>query len=108
MKYTVDVAPTFKKQQKALAKKYPSLDDDVIAFIESLKKDPVQGISLGQGLYKVRMKITSKGLGKSGGARVITCVKIIETKVILAAIYDKSEQETMTPKELTKLINKIQ
>jgi hypothetical protein len=64
--------------------------------------------SLGQGLYKVRLKITSKGKGKSGGARVITCVKIIETKIILAAIYDKSEQETITPKELSKLINKIQ
>ena len=47
MKYTVGIAPTFKKQQKTLAKKYPSLDDDVIAFIESLKKDPLQGISLG-------------------------------------------------------------
>ena len=67
----------------------------------------MQGDSLGQGLYKVRMKIASKGQGKSGGARVITCIKIIENKVILAAIYDKSEQETMTDKELFDLLNKI-
>jgi hypothetical protein len=108
VKYKVSIAPIFKKQQSRLAKKYPSLDSDVIAFIEEIKENPNQGSSLGSGLYKVRMQIASKSKGKSGGARIITCVKIVEKQVILAAIYDKSEQDTMTAKELIKLLNQIQ
>lgn len=107
MKLRIAVTSIFKKQQKRLSKKYPSLDQDVIAFIESLETNPEQGDSLGKGLYKVRLKIKSKHAGKSGGARVITCVKIVETMVILVAIYDKSEKETMTNEEIAILLNHI-
>jgi hypothetical protein len=69
--------------------------------------DPLQGSSLGNGLYKVRMAIESKGQGKSGGARVITMVQVIGERIVLAAIYDKSEVETMTDKELGKLLKNI-
>ena len=107
MKFRIAVTAIFKKQQKRLSKKYPSLDQDVIALITSLETKPEQGNSLGNGLYKVRLKIRSKQVGKSGGARVITCVKIVDTKVILVAIYDKSEKETLTNEEIAKLLNYI-
>ena len=35
-------------------------------FKESIKKNPFQGSDLGCGLRKIRIKITSKGKGKSG------------------------------------------
>ena len=41
-------------------------------MIDDLEQNPLLGTDLGDGLRKVRMKITSKGKGKSGGARVIT------------------------------------
>jgi hypothetical protein len=39
------------------------------------------------------MAITSKGKGKSGGSRVITCVKVLADSVFLLSIYDKGDKE---------------
>jgi hypothetical protein len=64
------------------------------------------GIPLGKNFYKIRQAISSKGKGKSGGAGVLTCIKVIETTVYLAAIYDKSEKENITEKELKELATK--
>ncbi len=50
------------------------------------------------------MAIASKGKGKSGGGRVITHVHIAGNRVFLLSIYDKSEKETLTDKELKELL----
>ena len=107
MKYSVISIPYFDKEFKKLAKKYPSLLDDILVLSESLKANPLQGRSLGNSFYKVRMTIVSKGQGKSGGARVITYIKVLGTTVYLASIYDKSEKSTITPKELKEILNLI-
>jgi hypothetical protein len=55
------------------------------------------------------MSITSKGKGKSGGARVITYTVILaetDTEIKLLTIYDKSERENLTDKELLELMIK--
>jgi hypothetical protein len=62
---------------------------------------------LGKGCYKVRMRIASKGRGKSGGARLITCVRIVGNVVWLLTIYDKSEKASVTDKELSDLVSRI-
>jgi len=49
----------------------------------------------------------SKGKGKRGGARVITCVHIIDDTVYLLSIYNKSEQETISTKDLEALLRWI-
>ena len=52
------------------------------------------------------MAITSKGKGKSGGARVITLtvlVSVTDLNVWLLTLYDKSEQETITDSEIAEL-----
>lgn len=54
------------------------------------------GTSLGNDCYKIRMAITSKGKGKSGGARVITFVQIIETTIYLLSIYDKADTSNIS------------
>jgi hypothetical protein len=54
------------------------------------------------------LAIKSKGQGKSGGARVITCIKIQRNAIYFLTIYDKSEQETVSDKDLTVLIEYIQ
>lgn len=50
------------------------------------------------------MAITSKGRGKSGGSRVISCVKIVAESVFLLSIYDKSAKENISDKELDELL----
>jgi hypothetical protein len=46
------------------------------------------------------MAISSKGQGKSGGARVITFVQIIKTTIFLLSIYDKADIENISDKIL--------
>jgi hypothetical protein len=107
MSYELKRLPTFDRQAKRLAKKYPSLKTDLSVFFTELQNDPLQGASLGKSCYKVRVAITSKGQGKSGGARVITFVKITQEQVFLLAIYDKSEKESLEPNELETYLNLI-
>lgn len=55
------------------------------------------------------MRITSKGKGKSGGAKVITLTVIIsteETEIDLLYIYDKAERSTISRKEIDELLTK--
>ena len=89
---------------KKLAKRYRSWADDFIGLLGSLQAAPLQGDALGRGCYKVRLAITSKGKGKSGGARVITYVKVVGQTVYLLTVYDKSEREDLAPGELDDLL----
>jgi len=57
--------------------------------------------------FKIRIAIASKGKGKSGGARIITNIVVTESTVFLLAIYDKSEKENLTNKELVELLRFI-
>jgi len=51
------------------------------------------------------MKISAKKKGKSGGSRVITCVKIMDQEITLISIYDKSEQDNISDSFLMQLLS---
>jgi mRNA-degrading endonuclease RelE of RelBE toxin-antitoxin system len=108
MKFNVITIPPFDKQLKRLAKKYPSLKDEFANLVHLLKVEPRQGVSLSNDCYKIRIAIKSKGKGKAGGARVVTHLQVSEKSVFLLAIYDKSEQEIITDKEVKYLLSFIQ
>ena len=74
---------------------------------ESLQENPTMGKPLGRDCYKVRMAISSKNQGKSGGARVITCVKIVDDTLYLLSIYDKSEQENIPDDEIDAVLKSL-
>jgi mRNA-degrading endonuclease RelE of RelBE toxin-antitoxin system len=105
MSYSVITLTRFEKDLKRLVKKYPSLKTEYINLVQSLKENPTLGVSLGNNCYKIRLSIGSKRKGKSGGARVITCVQVVNTSIYLLTIFDKSEQENITDKELKNLLN---
>jgi mRNA-degrading endonuclease RelE of RelBE toxin-antitoxin system len=107
MSYKVISIPWFEKELKRLVKKYPSLKKEYVELVHALIKMPEQGTSLGNNCYKIRIAIASKGKGKSGGARVITYVQVLETTVYLLSIYDKSEMENISDKELGALLKFI-
>ncbi len=104
MKFEVYTTGFFEKQFKKLAKRHPSLKLDVINLSEQLETDPMKGTSLGKDCYKIRLSIKSKGRGKSGGARVITCVKVVNASVFLLSIYDKGDKANLEDGELNKLL----
>lgn len=77
----------------------------MLVFREQLRNDPTQGAALGKDCYKIRLAISSKGKGKRGGGRVITCVKVVQETVYLLAIYDKGERDTVSDNELDAMLN---
>jgi mRNA-degrading endonuclease RelE of RelBE toxin-antitoxin system len=107
MSFRVQNTQRFAKEPKRLNKKYPSLKSEFIKLVSSLEIDPTQGTSIGNGFYKIRISIASKGKGKSGGGRVITYVKILDEVVNLATIYDKSEKEDIDDKELNSILQSL-
>jgi mRNA-degrading endonuclease RelE of RelBE toxin-antitoxin system len=90
-----EVAPEFEKSLKRLSKKYPSLKADYLAFLSELEENPAMGDEIFPNCRKVRIAIKSKGKGKRGGARIIFYFEIVEDKIILLFIYDKSEMENV-------------
>ena len=60
------------------------------------------GTPLGSNMYKVRMSISSKSRGKSGGARIITCVVYKREQILLAEIYDKADYSTVDEQRILK------
>ena len=77
-------------------------------MVEELEENPEKGTSLGNHCFKIRLRIASKGRGKSGGARVITYVYVENNTVFLIAIYDKNEQTDISEKELKELLSEIE
>ena len=106
MNCNIETYPPFDKAVKKLGKRYKSLKKDLTKLTMDLKENPQMGIDLGNGFRKIRMAISSKGKDKSGGARVITFVIILsedDANVALVYIYDKSDRENITDKELLTL-----
>lgn len=110
MNYDFRPSPDFVKGVKALAKRYPSLKSDLMQLRQSLEKDPEQGVDLGGGLRKIRMNIKSKGRGKAGGARVITCNIIISKSdmvIALVYIYDKADASSVKNEAMRKIVEEM-
>jgi mRNA-degrading endonuclease RelE of RelBE toxin-antitoxin system len=107
MSYNIVAVPTFKKELKKLAKKYHSIKSDLATLFETLEINPEQGTSLGNNCYKIRLFITSKNKGKSGGERIITNFVIADDTVYLLSIYDKSDKDNLTDKELNELLKNV-
>lgn len=107
MSYKIIFTSDGLRDAKKLRKKYPSFKNDLGLLIDLLQEEPQQGEPLGKDCFKIRLAISSKNRGKRGGARVITCVKIVGETVYLIAIYDKSEADTITDSDLTDRILNI-
>ena len=106
MSFEIIPTPDFSRSLKVLAKRHRSLKQDMSVFVSSLKENPLQGTEIAPNIRKVRLTITSKGKGKSGGARVITLMAVSEDAgdVYLIDIYDKSDYDTVDVSVIKKMI----
>jgi len=80
---------------------------EYLELFTSLKQNPQQGTPLGSNCYKIRIAIASKGKGKSGGARVITHLQIVQTKIYLLSVYDKSDQSDIKDSDLIEWLRTL-
>jgi len=105
--FKVITTSPFRKEAEKLKKKYPNIKEDFLDLAIRLKKDPTTGNdNLGRNCFKVRMQITDKGNGESGGARVIINVIVEDSEVFILSVYDKSNKDTVSEKELDQLIRR--
>ena len=72
MSFKIKTSDPFDAEVKRLSKKYRSLKLDLHELGKELMENPFQGVEIAPNIRKVRLAISSKGRGKSGGARVIT------------------------------------
>lgn len=107
MTYKIELTENFKKEAKKLIKKYASLRLEIVEMGKELEKNPTLGTHLGNDVYKIRLAIASKNKGKSGGARMISFVKIIDNTVYLLSIYSKGEKDSITDKEIIELLKEF-
>ena len=107
MSYKILRTAEFTSEIKRLSKKYHSLKKDFVNFLNSLTENPTQGTPLGNSCFKIRIAIASKGKGKSGGVRIITCVFMKDEVILLVGIYDKSERSSITEKEINERLKRF-
>jgi hypothetical protein len=107
MANSIFTIPSFDRDFKQLFKKYLSLIDDLKSLKVILEENHAAGIALGNDCYKIRMAVKSKGRGKSGGTRVIYYTRVEKNHVVLLSMYDKSDQDTISDKELEKLLKQL-
>ena len=99
----------FKRNLRALAKKYRSIRVDVQPLINQLVAgelpgDQIQGVSLA--MFKVRLKNRDIQKGKRSGYR---CIYYLKTRddVILVTIYSKSEQSDVSITRLQTILREM-
>ena len=97
----------FRNEMKRLSKKYRSLPDDFWKLYQSILENPEQGVSLPDHMRKIRLAISSKGKGKSGGARVIIRYVVTENVLNFLFLYDKSEISNVSTSFLADIWQKL-
>ncbi len=104
----VRMSADFKASYKRLKKRHKSLETDFENLLASLLQNPQQGVELSGGARKIRLAITSKGRGRSGGARVIIRFLIIADELQLLYIYDKSDLSDISDSYLNDLLKRME
>ena len=110
MNFEIQATDEFRRSLKALSKRHRSLKDDFQTFTQSLRENPYQGDELSPGIRKIRMQISSKGRGKSGGARVITYTVVLSVEdgsIYLMDIYDKADYSTVDVRIIQKKLKDL-
>jgi mRNA-degrading endonuclease RelE of RelBE toxin-antitoxin system len=108
MNFEVIATEPFERKLRKLNKKYKSLQEDLLPIVSTLEVNPTLGTPIGKECFKIRVAISSKGKGTSGGGRLITLVRIVNKKVFLLDLYDKADQENIYDKMLLNLISYLE
>jgi mRNA-degrading endonuclease RelE of RelBE toxin-antitoxin system len=109
MKNKIVTLPIFDVRYKRFAKKFPSLENELLELKVLLLENPKSGILITDNAYKIRLGSSDKNSGKSGGFRIITY--LIDEKengfeINLMLIYDKSEESSIKKSEIIKIIKR--
>ena len=102
----IEETETFTRAVKKLQKRFKSIEDNCDKFLDNIQCTDDLGIHIGNGIYKVRISNSNKQSGKSSGYRLISYLKLIDKKLYLMYIYDKSDLDNISEKEIDTLVKK--
>ena len=99
----------FKRNLRALAKKYRSIRSDVQSLIDRLQTgdlpgDQIPGVNLT--IFKVRLQNSDIQKGKRSGYRCIYYLKT-DRDIILSTIYSKTEQADVSAARLRSILQEM-
>ena len=100
----------FKQRLNRLGKRYRSIKIDIQPLLSQLLKGDLPGdqiVGTDYSVYKVRVKNSDTKSGKSGGYRMIYQVEKPDL-ITLHLIYSKSDQATVTAKQIKEMIEDYQ
>jgi mRNA-degrading endonuclease RelE of RelBE toxin-antitoxin system len=102
----VGFTPEFKRNLRALARKYRHIRSDVQPFIEQIQAggfvgDQIAGV--GYAVFKVRVRNSDVPKGKRSGYRLVYYLRT-PTDVILVTIYSKSEQADVSAIQVRRIL----
>ena len=99
----------FKIAFKRLLKKYRTLKQDLLKVMDEILESPSEvGVPLFATVRKMRMAISAKGRGKSGGARLILSLYQQEGIVFFLFIYDKNEMENVSDELIKEILKDME
>lgn len=102
--------PEFKRNLRALGKRYHQIRSDIEPVIAQLQAGNFIGDRvprIGYTLYKVRVRNRDAQRGKSGGYRLIYYLQTSQS-LILITIYSKSEQADISAAEVRRIIHEFE
>ena len=105
----IEFTPEFKRNLRALAKKYRQIPSDVQPMIDRLQSGETLGDQVAgteYRIFKVRVKNSNIQRGKSSGYRLIYYLKT-PVKIILVTIYSKLEQADITAKQIRQILKEF-
>jgi mRNA-degrading endonuclease RelE of RelBE toxin-antitoxin system len=110
--HPIDVrfTPEFKRNVRALAKRYRTIRSDIEPVISQLRNGDFVGDQiprLGYTLYKVRIRNTDSRRGKSGGYRMIYYLRTSQN-IVLITLYSKSEQSDVSANDIRRIIREFE
>lgn len=95
----------FRRQLKWYLKKFPRLKNDVLGALE--KFDARHHPHLGNNVYKVRLAGSDLRQGKSKSFRLIVLLIVADNFIVPITLYQKSEKDDITKKELNQHLESI-
>lgn len=105
----VEYTPEFKRNLRALAKKYRHIQSDVQPFINRLRAGEVIGAQVpgtGHAIFKARVQNTDVPKGKRSGYRVIYHLRT-PTRLVLVTIYSKLDQGDISSEQIRRILREV-
>jgi mRNA-degrading endonuclease RelE of RelBE toxin-antitoxin system len=102
--------PEFKRNLRALAKRYRSIRSDLDPILAQLQAGQLPGDQVtgtGFPIYKARVRNSDAQRGKSGGYRLIYYLQT-QTSIILVTLYSKSEQSDISASEVRRIVREFE